>query len=164
VESRDHAPDPPSMRHRIHLPVLQWIGLPLMVVPPALALAGVFDPHDVHHERRVGALVVEVTAPDRGRLNRNLELEVDVYNGGARALDPEIAISPEYLAGAQSIEMVPSPERAWATRLRDLAPGERRRVEVDWLGDRGGVQRGVLRISDGEEHEARIELQTLIFP
>lgn len=164
VERRDRAPEPPTMKHRLHLPRLQRIGLPLMLVAPALALAGLFDPRQVRHERRIGALVLELSVPERGRLHRTFELDVEVYNGGDRPLDPEIAISPEYFAGARSIEMVPSPDRPWAVRLHEIGPGERGRVEIDWLADRGGMQRGLLRVQDGAGHEASIELETFVFP
>lgn len=152
------------MRQRLHLPALQWIGLPLMLVMPALALAGAFDPHTARSRTSLGELEIEIEASDRVRLHRSAGIEVEVRNTGARAAGAEVALSPELLEGAQAIDFVPSPHRAWAVRLDAIAPGEARRVVVEYEADAPGVHRGALHVRDDEGREVRAPLQTIVFP
>jgi len=162
---RVHAPpEPPQIDHRIELSRLQWVGVPLLMIVPALALAGVFDPGSVVVRREIGSLAVRTDTPRSIRQNRAGIVEIELENRGDEPVGAEVAISPEYLADCVAIEMTPAPHRAWAARVARIAPGERARVHIELEGEGAGFHEGVIRVRESSGREARIPVRTFVFP
>lgn len=163
VERVHGPPAPPRIPHRIRLSRLQWAGVPLLALVPALAVAGVFDDRSVVVEREVGALSVRAELPQGVRQNRSGIVEIELANDGDVPASAEVAISPEYLDACIEIDMTPAPHRAWASRVDAIAPGQRARVRLEFQGERAGLHQGVIRVHEGRD-EIRIPLRTFVFP
>lgn len=167
AEQNPGPPEPPSMQRRMRVRWQQALGLAVLAIGPIAALAGALDEHEHFATRSVGPLSVHVSHVDRVRQNRYGRVNVELDNGGDAPLAIEVAISPEYFDGADSVQMTPPPVRAWATRLERLEPGEEVRVEIEYRAELGGWYEGTLRIravglGDGSVHEERVPLATYV--
>jgi hypothetical protein len=163
VERKQHPPQPPKMKARLHLPITQAVGLVFLSVMPLLALFGLLDRADHHVVRSEGALAISARVPSRMRENLGGHFHVDVYNHGSEQLEAEVALSPEYVAHFTSLQMTPPPARAWQSAL-SIAPGARARVNLEFIAEEPGLHRGVLRVRAADGTEIREDISTFVFP
>jgi hypothetical protein len=158
-------PPAPEVPRRVHLYRSQWIGLPLLVLLPLLALANVFG--EARQTRTIGddRIRVEVEHPTRLRVRQHSTVHVRIDRLAGTAADSiRVVFDPAWIGHFTKVSVVPDPEHAWTVLLSDLAAGIRADVRVELEGTRLWRSRGWLRVEHvgGPAHD--IELATFILP
>jgi hypothetical protein len=164
----NHAPvDPPEAPDTPRRPRLyraQWIGLPLIIAFPLLALLGVFG--ERWHTQRVesGALDVSVRHPTVFRYKMIDAIEVHVRNRGAQPIDTAtVSLDTAYAGRFSTVTAIPSFDGAFDIDLAALQPGESRRVRIEIQAERYWTHRGELTVAAGTD-TVRAALTTRVFP
>jgi hypothetical protein len=159
------------MVRRLRLSLAQWLGLPLLLAVPCLALLSVFGERSAVVEGSSAELVVRVDYPSRLRLGVHGALTVEVTNRGARALaGAEVAFSRSYLDAFREVALEPAVlelRRDWTVvGLPPLLPGDVGVVSVRLRGESYGKRRGVVEVAGGggSASAVRLELETFTFP
>ncbi len=160
-----HPPDPPKIDRRLRLHPWQWIGVPVLILIPVLALLGVFGDTWETAIVRTADVAVEVQYPERNRYRMSTPLWIDVRNVTAGTMDTvTLAIDTTYLSRFAMVAAIPAFEYPYVIRITDLAPGEARRVHVELQGEQYGRHSGELWVTSGGADTARIQLETFVFP
>jgi hypothetical protein len=158
------APRAPPGAPRFVLTRKQWVGLPVLALIPALALAGVFGERTASVSATTRSLGVTVTYPARLRYRQTAHLEIAVTNRAARALDSvHVSLDTAYLAAFVGVHVQPAPVVPFIVSLAQVAPGETRRIEVELSGDRYWQRNATLDIATGDER-ATVRFSSLVFP
>jgi hypothetical protein len=157
-------PRPPDQDRRLELGRLQLIGIPLLAVIPALAMAGVFGESWTSASARGTALGVLVEYPSRFRARLSKPISVVVENRSTEVLDTvEVSFDSTFVDRFPAIVFVPEPMDAYVVSLANLTPGEQRRIHVEIDGDRAGRHRGRVVVR-ARGDSAAVELRTTVFP
>lgn len=158
-------PAAPDLPRRLRLYTSQWIGMPLLLLIPVLALFGVFGESRHVVTARTGELAVEAEYPARNRYGMLADLRLAVTNTTAAALDTvTVVLDSAYATRFSSLTAIPDFERAYVIELTDLQPAETRRVRIELEGNEYGLHRGELRVGVRGAGTARLGLDTFIFP
>lgn len=158
-------PAPPAVPQKLRLSRAQWIGLPLIVVIPVLALAGVFGETVAERADRHGPLVARASVPVRIRYRQRMTLELNVENRGNQALtDVQVRIDSSYLDRFSGVSLSPAASPDGAIRLGPVRAREAIRVAVTLEGDRFGVTEATAHVTDAQGDTVRLPLATLVFP
>lgn len=157
-------PQAPEIERRLQLRRFQWIGLPLLMLIPILALTGAFD------ERRTSAaganalLELRIDFPSRLRKPQVSRLEIEVRNLSVEHLDAGVvSFDPAYLAAFSRVQLIPSPAKPYTVELRDLVPGEARQVRLEGEGKRYGWHSGEV-IASAADSQVRVQVSTFLIP
>ena len=161
----DPTEDPQVERH-LKLYRHQWIGVPLIVLLPALAVVGVLDNRSTEVQAHGRGVEVTVRYPTRLRYRQSDRLEVEVKNTSAAPLDTvRVAFTPEYLDAFSDVTITPSPKKAYEVELTDVGAGETRLVDADLHADRSGRHRGTISVTPARGGDAaRAQVGTFILP
>lgn len=158
------APRAPEGAPRLVLTRKQWVGLPVLALIPALALAGVFGDRTATVGASTPSLGVRVAYPERLRYRETAQLEIAVTNRGARALDSvRVSLDAAYLAGFTGVRVQPAPRASYEVALARVAPGETRRVEVEVVANRYWRRSATVAVAAGDER-ATVRFSSLVFP
>jgi len=156
--------EPPHPARRVTLTRKQWLGLPLIILVPVLALFGVFGEHRSEIQLRGRALSVIVRYPDRFRYRQLQRLDIALRNTSTRTIDTlRVSFDTSYISRFSSVRIVPSPRLAFVVDLLGVAPGETRLITGELWGEQYGLHRGRIVASAGSD-SAVVEIRTLVFP
>lgn len=173
--STDRPPTPPRLPRRVRLGPVEAFGLPMLILLPALALAGLLGPTDTQRSATAmlgpAQLVLRVRHPSRLRCLRGGALQIEVANTGTQAL-PALAmdIDEQYLGGFSRADVQPAliaESRSGRLRLTlpALQPGEHTRVQVRLDAEAWGRIGGWVGLAaPGGAALARIDFSTLVLP
>lgn len=157
-------PTPPKLRPAVSLTLRQWIGIPILLVIPILAMFGVFGAHTRTEQVRAGRLAVAIMYPDRVRYRQTLGAQLAVQNTGTDPIDTIIVqYDTTYLNAFLISGAVPGLGSSYAAPIISVQPGETRVTTLVLAGDRRGRARGSVRVSAGAD-TVRIPLSTFVFP
>lgn len=158
-------PPAPSIERRLRLHPAQWIGVPLLLLVPLLAVLGLFGEARETLDAHAAAISVEANHPTRSRHGLPGHLWLEVRNDSPGVIDTvTVELDPAYAAGFSKLEASPAFERPYLIRLVEVNPGESRRVRLEFEQERYGWRRGELRVRSSGGDTARIRLRTFIFP
>ncbi len=173
--STDRPPTPPRLPRRVRLGPLEAFGLPVLILLPALALAGLLGPTDAPRSATAtlghAHLVLRVRHPSRLRCLRGGALQIEVANTGTQAV-PALAVDiyETYLDGFSRADVQPAvaaESRSGRLRLTlpALQPGEHTRVQIRLDAEAWGRRSGWVGLAapDGAAL-ARIDFTTLVLP
>ncbi len=150
---------------RIRLPWQQAVGILALLAIPVLAGAGVIGPREGSKLLEGDGVRVALTYPKVIRFLEREGLTVEVTNtSGAVLAEVEVGLPPSYVDLFTEVSILPEPERPYAIALRDLAPGERRLVEIDWKGKRYGKHEGEVRVAPEGRAPLFVGFETVILP
>lgn len=162
---------PPALQvteqpRRLELHRYQWVGLPLMLLIPVLALFGVFGETWGRADDVSADLALRVEYPTRYRYKQINALEVFVENVSGGPLDTVVvAFDPAYVLRFSTPTFIPAPEVPYEVELLDVQPGEVRLVVAELQGERYGRHRGAVEAyRPGSSDTARVAVSTIIFP
>ena len=134
-------PSPPDVPRRIRLGRGQLAGLALLVLGPALAIAGLLDPVSVQATDTRGPLTLTVTYPSRMRYRTNQWVRVAI--------------------------ILPGPSGPFQVELGTLQSGQTRQVGLQLQAEAYGWRRGQISVRPGVpagSDEAAVTIQTLVLP
>jgi hypothetical protein len=156
---------PPRVERRFAMYPAQWLGLALLMLVPALALAGVFGESRHQSETRAGDIALRVSHPARTRFEQIGAVDVLVTNTGPSSIDTvRVAIDTAYLSRFAGVAITPAAAAPFEIELTDVAAGQSRLVHVEIDAMRPGRHRGVVSATAGRADTARVEIATIVFP
>ena len=125
-------PPPPDQPRRFRLYLLQWIGMPVILLFPALALFGVFGRVMDTARASSGGLAVQVDYASRLRYKENNRVFITIANTSGRTLNNvTVACDSSYLATYEDPVFIPSAGNSQIIPIGSLAPGEWRHVRIE---------------------------------
>ena len=156
----------PDHERRLRLRRHQWIGIPLLLLVPALAVAGVFGESWSAAEDATAVLALRVDYPSTYRYKQINTIQARVTNRSAAPLDTVIvAFDTTYMGRYSTLSMIPAPREPFVVEITDLAPGEQKLVWAEVQAERYGRHRGSIRAwPRGGPDTARVSLATLVLP
>lgn len=165
----DQLPQPPQITRGLSFEKYQLIGVPLLVLLPALALWGVFGVSWATTKAAAEGLDAEVTYPERIRYRMHRELEVTVRNTGGKPL-PVVVVSFDrsYISAFSQVQFTPSArnitDEGYEVQLNDIPPGGERRVSASLQADDYGRHGGWVTVEARGGGRSRLPVTTIVFP
>jgi hypothetical protein len=162
-------PEAPEIERKLQISRLQWIGMPLIMLIPLLAIFGFFGESFRQVSAASTELDLQINYPTRTRYAVNTPLAVNIRNISAQAM-PTVTLrfDQAYVERFSDFTFKPALTRvsaqAYEVELNDVAPGETRRVMVDLKGDQYGRQQGIISASTAAGAAVQTEITTWIFP
>lgn len=164
-EDTSQPPEVPEIDRGLQLYPWQWIGMPLLILVPVLALLGIFGDREGTVRAEDAVLEVRVEYPERLRAGRPATARVLVRNRAARPLESvRVSLDSSYLAGFADLRILPLPQRAYEVDLGMIGPGESRLVRMEMIGEAYGRHSGEVAARAGEGRGVRAHLRTFVFP
>lgn len=156
-------PEPPEVERRVRLLPMQWVGIPLLLVPVLLAAFGVFGESWDTATASSATISVDVRWPTRFRYKQLNEVHVWVENRTGGVLDTvTVALDTAYASRFSTVTAIPDFDDAYSLSLVALRPGERRLAVIELQAERYGRHEGRLDVVAGDT--ARLRLHTIVFP
>jgi hypothetical protein len=154
----------PDLPRRVRLYPGQWIGIPLLMLLPVLAVFGVFGESRGSADATGAMLRLEVDYPTRLRAGKWSEVQVRIRNVSGTVLDDvAVTFDTEYLDHFSRLTFTPPLTRPHAVELSDLHPGGTSVVRLEFEGDRPWWGRGRIGIAQGGDTTA-VLISTFTFP
>ncbi len=170
-EETAQPPQPPEIEPKFILSRVQWIGLPLLMLLPILALFGVFGEASTAVSDSSDVLDMEVEYATRYRYRMLNTMEVSLENLSAQAIPTlTVRFDEDYISKFSSVVFSPQLDKItdedYVVYLQDVQPGDIRIVNIEMQGDRYGRHSGVVSATAGEDSHGRVqvEVSTFIFP
>ncbi|WP_437292999.1 hypothetical protein [Sorangium sp. So ce426] len=155
-------PSAPPLRRRLALDPLHAIGALALACVAASAL---FMHARGTREATAQGLTLRVAYPERMRFRDIERVTFDVENtAGEPCRAAALTIDEAYLDSFEEHHTTPLEAAFGRFALGDLAPGERRRIDVELRGERSWLASGNATLSCGEERGVHVPLRTFIFP
>jgi hypothetical protein len=162
-------PQPPSVDRKLQLYPYQYIGIPLLILIPILALFGVFNETYSTATGSSADFELQVKYPVRGLYNMPHTIEVTIRNKSEQVV-PSLSLSfdKNYMDAFKQIVFLPDDltitDQGYTVNLTNVQSGEMRVVTVSVEPDRYWQHWGsVTVIADGAE-SAKVQLESFIFP
>jgi hypothetical protein len=135
--SANRPPAPSDTPRRVRLYPHQWLGLPLLMLVPGLALLGVLGPSEAGATLEGRQLQVRVDHPTRLRAGQRAELRVEIRNAvGPPLRDIAVIFDAAYLEAFAEVRFQPGLTGTDHPVIDSLAAGEARTVTASFEGDR----------------------------
>ena len=165
----DQPPPPPKIQRRFQLERAQWIGIPLMLLIPILAVFGLFGnrPGEAHV---VGdRLAVRVEYPSRLHYGVHEVLQIALRNESEQPIpSATVGLDRHYVEAFTNVTFTPEAEdvtdREYRIPLGTLAPGEERTVRVELEPVVRWKLEGRIRVLATGRAPIVIALETFVFP
>jgi len=157
-------PQPPSIPPKLHLSRKQWIGFPIILAIPIVALFGLFGEKTAFAHVKSASLDVGVSYPERFRYRQVQSLHLSVRNLSTQPLDTiTVSFDTAYIPRFSSVRFDPPVKKAYAVELTDVKPMESRFVAVELWGQEYGMHRGTIIARAGAD-SAMVHIRTFVFP
>jgi hypothetical protein len=158
-------PPPPDYRRRVRLYPSQWIGVPLLLLVPVLALAGVFGETRTTRELRDDVLHYSVEYPTRLRAGQTTLLRIRIVSIAATAPDSvTVTLDAAFMERFDEVRIMPEPARPWAVVVTGMAPGDSAEVQVELAGRALGRSRGGVTLEHTGGAPRDVAITTIVFP
>jgi hypothetical protein len=157
-------PRPPAHDRGIRLNRTQLIGVPLLGLIPMLAIFGVFGEHWDSRVADGATLRTTIEFPDRFRSRLSRPITVLVENRSGRLLDTvAVTFDAAYIERFTAVNFLPDVEDSYVVKLKDVRPGQTRRVHLELEGDQVGRHTGRVLVRSGTD-SSMIGIHTIVFP
>jgi len=164
MEAESELPQPPSIEPKLQLTRKQWIGFPIMLAIPIIALFGLFGERTALTRAKSASLEVAVSYPEKFRYRQVQPLHLSVRNLSAQQLDTiTVSVDTAYISRFSSVRFDPPAKKAYAIELTDVKPMESRYIAVELWGQDYGVHRGTIVARAGTD-SAVVRFRTFVFP
>jgi hypothetical protein len=168
-QSKRELPQPPEIERRALLTRLQAVGLPILVLVPLLALAGVFGLSRGHRSVQGNGLTIDVEYPSRARVRASDSLAVSVRNELDRPVDGVVVrIDREYVDSFTQVDFTPAvstlSEASYSIDLGRLPAGGIRAVTVRLSPQAQWRRAGSVSVAGDGIEESTVEFATFVFP
>jgi hypothetical protein len=156
----------PDQPRNLRLHPYQWVGLPLIILVPLLALLNIFGETRDYAEDTASEIALRVEYPSRYRFKQLESVHVLVENVSATYVDTlVVAFDPEYVRQFSTPTFIPTPTEPFEIEILAVEPGEIRRVWAELQGEQYGRHDGTIEAyRQGSLDTARVFLSTFVFP
>jgi hypothetical protein len=164
MEADSELPRPPSIPPRLQLSRKQWIGFPIILAVPIIALFGLFGERTALARVKSASLEVAASYPERFRYRQVQPLHLSVRNVSTQTLDTiTVSFDTAYISRFSSVRFDPPAKKAYAVELTNVKPMESRFVAVELWGQDYGMHRGTIVARAGTD-SAVMRVKTFVFP
>jgi hypothetical protein len=154
----------PDLPRRVRLYPGQWIGIPLLMLLPVLAVFGVFGESRGSADAAGAMLRLEVDYPKRLRAGKWSEVQVRIQNmSGAVLDDVAVTFDASYLHHFSRLTFTPALTLPQTIELSDLHSGGTSIVRLEFEADRPWWGRGRIGVTHGGDTTA-VLISTFTFP
>jgi hypothetical protein len=154
----------PDLPRRVRLYPGQWVGIPLLMLLPVLAVFGVFGETRGSADATGDVIRVEVDYPRRLRAGKWSEVQVRIRNvSGAVLNDVAVTFDASYLDHFSRLTFTPPPTLPHAVELSELHPGATATVRLEFEGDRPWWGRGRIGVAHAGD-TAAVFISTFTYP
>jgi hypothetical protein len=161
--SQDQLPQPPAGPRRIRVKPSNLVGLLLVLIAPALAVAGLVEPASGRATASSAELDVSVEHPRRMRYRTSEWVVIDVHNRTAHSLPGvTVHISPPYMQSFHPAIVIPAPTSAFAMDLGALGGGESRQLALQLQAEKYGRRRGSIRVEPRGHPAIEVPVNTFV--
>lgn len=158
-------PPPPDTRRRIRLYPAQWVGVPILLLLPVLALAGVFGETRATSSLTHDGVHYDVEYPTRLRAGQHSVVQVRAtLLGGAAGDTLEVELDAGWMQRFTRISVVPEPETPWRMLLPLAEPGQSAEVRIELEGRRLWRAEGAVRVRRAGGQPRDVAIRTFVFP
>lgn len=162
-------PQLPDFKRSFRLYPYQWIGLPLLVLLPVLAVFGAFGGTTETVTNEGSGVTMEVEYPPRTRYEVLAKVDVSVTNTSDSPMQTlTVSFERDYVDAFSDTVFLPTITRVTDTTfeidLDDVQPGETRSIDVEMNGAKAGMFTGSIHASAGDAASAQVLVSTMIFP
>jgi hypothetical protein len=162
-------PQPPPFQRKIVIAPVQAVGLSVLCLIVAAALAGLLGQRPGETQASNEGLEVRVSYPEVLRYKTAMPLEINVRNAGSATLNRiDVHIARDYLEAFQDVRLTPDAreisERHFTVSLADLRAGQSRKV-VAWLeAHERGRRRAQLQVAADSRPALELDWSTTVLP
>lgn len=162
-------PEASSIQRHIRLYIFQYVGFPLLLLVPILAVFGVFGESFTEIQQNNDDLSVTVHYPTRYRYKMINTMTVTVQNTTEQSMSLlTLSVSRNYIAQFSTVNFLPAVTQinneVYEVELKNLAPGETRIVSIELQAESYGMHNGTINISGENVETMSLSISTLIFP
>lgn len=161
---------PPDVNKKFQFYSFQWVGLPLILLIPILALFGLFGESVESVSTSNQQLDMSVEYPTRFRYKMIDEVTVSLSNVSEQAI-PGVLVNfdRQYIEAFSTVTFTPSLKSIsnldYIMEISDLQPGETRVVTLTIQAEKYGLHRGVISTAaPGEGSDLELPVATFTFP
>jgi hypothetical protein len=158
-------PPAPVLPRRVRLGRAQWLGMPLLLLVPLIALTGFFGDTSRRTQVATSGLRVELEHPERQRAGQRREIRIEVWNlSGAPVEEVVVELDPAYMDRFATLSSTPEPRDAYRLVFEGVEPGARHHARIETEAVRAWRSRGRLLVTSSAGDSAALELRTFVFP
>lgn len=162
-------PEPPEIKRKFQFYLIQWIGVPLLMVIPILALFGVFGESFQKANASNAEFDMTVEYPSRFRYKMTNPVEVSLTNKSSRPIQNlTVDFEHSYISKFSEVQFTPQPKEvtgdSYKIELTEIMPGETRRVSASLQGEHYGSHQGFVRAKSESGSGSEVQMETFIFP
>jgi hypothetical protein len=170
-QSKDYPEPPkePAILRKLHLYVFQYIGIPLILLIPILALSGVFNQQFAQLQQENDALALSIHYPNRSRYEVLSNVTINIENKTEETIPLVLlSISKSYLKEFFVIDILPLvsqiTEENYEVELEEIASEESRLVTIDLEGDIYGEHTATVSLASEGIEPLSLTIKTFVFP
>lgn len=162
-------PQPPEVDKKFQVHTYQWIGIPLMLLIPILALVGLFGESVDSVRTSSQQLEMSVEYPTRFRFKMIDEVTVTLSNVSGQTL-PSVLVNfdREYIDAFSTVTFTPAVKSItgsnYIVEVSDLQPGETRVISATVQAENYGMHRGTIGLGPEEAQDLEVSVATFTFP
>lgn len=169
MNSTKSPPDSPSFRRKVKLHPYQYVGFPILLLIPILAVLGFFGENFVQVEDSSDDLTVTIDYATRYRYKMLNSMVVSIQNTTDETIPTlTVTFSRDYISKFSTVAFSPAETRitdtAYEVELSDLAPGTTQIITVDLQGEQYGRHTGSVAVTAEGLTPVVIDVSTFIFP
>lgn len=151
---------------RFRLYPFQWVGIPLIMLVPLIAIFGLFGETFTEVRTSGADLDLRVAYADRYRYKQINTFEIHVTNRTGSGLDTVLVrVDRAFVRRFSTIVTIPTPTIPFEFELTNVRPGEERLVWMEMQGEQYGRHEGsVTAVVAGDTDSVQVQLATTIYP
>ncbi len=164
-----HPPDPRTIAKKWQFYRMQWVGIPLILLIPVLALLGVFGESEQKVDVANNTFSVHINYPTRYRYKMINNIEVSLENISNQTMPTvTVSLNADYVNRFSTITFHPSltsvKNGQYEVELTEVRTGETRLVTIELQGEAYFQHEGVVSVTAAAVPTLRVPIQTFIFP
>jgi hypothetical protein len=168
-EQTSEPPQPPEIQRKLQFHLVQWIGMPFLILIPILAVLGVFGKTTDEARAENETVAISVTFPTRTHYGVEEIMEVRVTNTSDQTIPSlRILFDADYFSKFSQLSFVPEVDQVTDTsyeiELTDVLPDETRLLTVDYAAQAMGNYPGYVEAAAEGLESARATINTFVFP
>ena len=155
----------PQLRPHLRMWKYQWIGIPLILIMPILAIMGVFGREIKNLNITGGGITAQIEYPSKIRYGQEEFIRVELTNDSSKTMrDVSVSFDKNYIQKFDGSEFKPQADINYFVKAGDISPGNKKILEVKLKAGERGSNSGKIIISSRNKEIISEELNTFIFP